>query len=143
MATPMTDEERREFLMTGTRTGKVATVRKDGRPHVAPIWFVLDGDDLIFTTHDSSLKGKSIKRTGHVALTIDDDNPPFAFVVIEGTTTISEDRDELIKWATKIGGRYMGADRADEFGKRNGVEGELLVRVTPTKVVALKGISDY
>ena len=28
----------------------------------------------------------------------------------------------------------MGADRAEEFGRRNGVPGELVVRITPTKV---------
>lgn len=142
MATPMTDQERREFLMTGTRTGKVATVRKDGRPHVAPIWFVLDGDDLIFTTHDSSLKGKTLKRDGRVAITVDHEEPPFAFVLIEGVAELSEDPNELLSWATKIGGRYMGEDRADEFGRRNGVAGELLVRVKPTNTVALKGVSE-
>jgi hypothetical protein len=39
----------REFLAAGTRTAKVATVRKDGSPHVTPVWFVLDGNDLVFT----------------------------------------------------------------------------------------------
>ena len=47
-----------------------------------------------------------------------------------------------IYWATRIGGRYMGADWADEYGRRNAVERELLVRVTPQKVVAYKNISD-
>lgn len=141
MATPMTDDERRAFLMHETRTGKLATTRLDGRPHVAPIWFVLDGDDLIFNTGGDSLKAKSLRRDGRVAITVDHEEPPYAFVLIEGTATISEDPDELLKWATNIGGRYMGADRAEEFGQRNGVPGELLVRVTPTNIVAKKGVS--
>jgi hypothetical protein len=33
------------FLSEGNRTGKLATVQAEGRPHVTPIWFVLDGDD--------------------------------------------------------------------------------------------------
>jgi hypothetical protein len=71
-----------------------------------------------------------------VALCVDDERPPFAFVVIEGVARISEDLEELARWTTAIGARYMGADRAEEFGRRNGVPGELLVKVRPTKVVS-------
>lgn len=60
---------------------------------------------------------------------------------IEGEATLSEDPDELLRWATELGGRYMGSDRADEFGRRNAVEGELLVRLRPTKVLARAGIA--
>ncbi|MEY2397296.1 MAG: hypothetical protein QOJ00_470 [Actinomycetota bacterium] len=128
--------------MHGTRTGKVATVQKSGAPHVAPIWFVLDGDDVMFTTHESTVKGRAITRDPRVAIAVDDDQPPFSFVTIQGIARVSEDFDELVAWATKIGGRYMGADRAEEFGRRNGVKGELLIRVTPTNVVAFSAVSD-
>jgi PPOX class probable F420-dependent enzyme len=139
----MSDDERRAFLMQGTRTAKVATTRKDGSPHVTPIWFVLDGDDVIFTTHESSVKGKALTRDPKVSIAVDDQEPPYSFVMIDGTATLTRDYDELVAWATKIGGRYMGADRADEFGKRNGVDGELLVRVTPTKTIAQADVSGY
>jgi PPOX class probable F420-dependent enzyme len=138
----MSPDERRAFLEHGTRTGKLGVVRADGRPHVTPIWFALDGDDLVFTTHETSLKGKAIGRDPRVSLCVDDETPPFAFVTIDGIASTSADFDELLMWATRIGRRYMGADRAEEFGRRNGVPGELLVRVTPTKVVAKTGIAD-
>jgi PPOX class probable F420-dependent enzyme len=143
MAHTMSDDERRAFLMQGTRTAKVATTRKDGSPHVTPIWFVLDGDDVIFTTHESSVKGKALTRDPKVSIAVDDQEPPYSFVMIDGTATLTRDYDELVAWATKIGGRYMGADRAEEFGKRNGVDGELLVRVTPTKTIAQADVSGY
>lgn len=143
MASEMSDAERRAFLMEGTRTAKVATTRRDGTPHVTPIWFVLDGDDVIFTTHESSVKGKALSRDPRIALVVDDQEPPFSFVMIEGTASLSRDDAELRAWATALGGRYMGADRAEEFGTRNGVEGELLVRVTPTKTIAKANVSGY
>jgi PPOX class probable F420-dependent enzyme len=142
MSKAMGDEERRAFLMHGTRTGKLATANSEGQPHVTPIWFVLDGDDLIFTTHSTSVKGRSITRDGRVAIVVDDDTPPYSFVMIQGIAVASEDLTELVLWATRIGGRYMGEDNAEAFGKRNGVEGELLVRVTPIKTIALAGVSD-
>lgn len=137
----MTPAEIRAFLTHGTRTGKLATVRANGRPHVAPIWFVLDGDDLIFTTWHSSVKGQNIQRDPFVTLCVDEEAPPFAFVIIEGSVTTSADPDELLQWATRIGGRYMGQEQAEAFGRRNGVPGELLVRLTPSKIIAQKDVA--
>ena len=138
----MTSDERRAFLLDGTRTAKLATVRRDGRPHVVPVWFDLDGDDLLFTTGAETVKGRSIRRDGLVCLCVDDETPPFAFVTIEGQATVESDPDELLRWATRIGGRYMGADRAEEYGRRNAVPGELLVRVRPTHVVAHRDVAE-
>jgi PPOX class probable F420-dependent enzyme len=142
VARDMDDDERRAFLGHGTRTAKVATTRTDGRPHVAPIWFVLDGDDVVFTTAATSVKGRILQRDPRVALVVDDETPPFAFALVEGVAELSTDPDELLLWATRIGGRYMGEDRAEEFGRRNGVAGELLVRVRPTRIVAMRYVAD-
>lgn len=142
MARAMEDAERRDFLLGRPRTAMLATVRRDGRPHLAPIWFVLDGDDVVFTTGADTVKGRAIRRNPHVSIGVDDPEPPFAFVRIDGEAEVSEDLDDMLRWATVIGGRYMGADRADEFGRRNAVPGELLVRVRPTRIVARTGISD-
>jgi PPOX class probable F420-dependent enzyme len=128
------------------RTAKLATVRADGGPHVAPIWIDLDGDgddaELVFTTSAETLKGKAILRDGRVALCLDDERPPFSFVTIEGTTTTSTDPDELLAWATRIAGRYMGSDLADAYGRRNGVAPEMVVRVRPTRVTAIVDVAD-
>jgi PPOX class probable F420-dependent enzyme len=142
MARDMSSDEWKAFVMEGTRTAKLAVTRADGRPHVAPVWIVLDGDNVVFTTAANTVKGKAILRDGRVALCVDDDRPPFAFVRVEGVARASEDLDEMLRWATAIGGRYMGADQAEAFGRRNAVPGELLVRVTPARVVAKAGIAD-
>ena len=131
----------RAFLEEGTRTAKLATIMPDGRPHVTPVWFVLDGDDVICTTWHTSAKARSLRRNPRVSLCVDDDRPPFAFAMIEGVASISEDLSELRNWATQIGARYMGADRAEEFGARNGVEGELVVRIRPTRIVAEENVA--
>lgn len=139
----MTEDEVRAFLTEGTRTAKLATVREDGRPHVAPIWFVLDeehDDDIVFTTWATSAKGRNLRRDHRVSLCVDDQTPPYSHVVIEGTVELSIDPDEMLLWATRIGERYMGEDRAAEFGLRNAVVGEMLVRVHRTKVVAEKDV---
>ena len=139
----MSAAERRAFLTTGTRTGKLATVRADGSPHVVPIWFVLEDDDsLVFTVDAASIKAKALRRDQRVSVCVDDEVPPFAFVLVEGTAILLDDEAAKLRYTTRIGGRYMGADRAEEFGRRNAVPSELLVRLPPTRLVARAGIAD-
>ncbi|MEU6473030.1 PPOX class F420-dependent oxidoreductase [Streptomyces massasporeus] len=142
MAEKMTDAQWREFVSDGTRTAKLSTVRADGSPHVAPIWFLLDGDEVVFNTGKETVKGRNIVRDGRIALCVDDDRPPFSFVVLQGRAHVSEDLDEVRHWATRIGARYMGEERAEEFGARNGVPGELLVRVTVDRVLAERDVAN-
>jgi PPOX class probable F420-dependent enzyme len=133
----------REFVLAvPARTAKVAVVRADGSPHVAPVWVDLEGDEIVFMTAADTVKGKAILRDPRVSLCWDDELPPFSFVTIAGTATISSDADELLTWATRIGGRYMGSARAEEYGRRNGVPPELVVRVTPSRIVAKVGVAD-
>ena len=148
----MDDGEVAAFLgALPARTGKLATVRADGRPHVAPVWFALDAGsggaapapgDLVFNTGADTVKGRNIARDPRVAICVDDDRPPFTFVTVEGVATVSDDLEEVRHWAAVIGGRYMGADRADEYGRRNGVPGELLVRLRPERIIAVADLSD-
>jgi PPOX class probable F420-dependent enzyme len=139
----MNEAEVRAFLTFGTRTGKLGVTRLDGSPMVVPIWFDVDDDGtLLFTTWSESIKSRSLRRDGRVSLCVDEDSPPYAYVRVDGTTTLLDDPELLRTWAARIGGRYMGAERAAEYGARNGVEGELLVRITPTKIVAQAGIAD-
>ncbi|MFD3658460.1 PPOX class F420-dependent oxidoreductase [Streptomyces sp. NPDC058620] len=142
MAHHMTQNAWHSFVSEGTRTGKVSTVRADGSPHIAPVWFLLDGDDLVFTTGKESVKGRNLARDGRVAVCVDDDRPPFTFVVLQGHAELSEDPAELRHWATRIASRYMGGEAAEEFGARNGTPGELVVRVRVDKVTAMAAVAD-
>ena len=137
----MTKSESLAFLGTGTRTGKLATVRPDGRPHVAAIWFVVEGESLIFNTWHTSVKAHNLRENPRASLLVDLSEPPFAYVMVEGTVEISTDLEEVRRIATVVGGRYMGRDRAEEFGARNGVEGELAVRFHIDKFVGRDDIT--
>ena len=117
----MTEAEVWGFLTSmPPHTGKVATVRADGRPHVAPVWYVVDDDrSIVFNTGERTVKGRNLRRTGYAAMSVDDERPPFSFVTLEGPVELIADLDQLRRWATLIGGRYMGEDRAEGYGDRN------------------------
>jgi len=141
---PMSDEQVLAFLSTSPpRTGKLATVRADGRPHVAPVWYDLDDNgSLVFNTGESTVKGRNLLRDPRASMCVDDDRPPFSFVVVEGEVEIGDDPVELRHWATRIGGRYMGADQAEAYGARNGVPGELVMRLRPRRVTSARDLAD-
>ncbi len=130
----MSEDEVRAFLTSmPPHTGTLATVRADGRPHLAPVWYDVDDDGtIVFNTGETTVKGRNLARDPRASFCVDDERPPFSFVVLEGTVELSDDLAEVRRWAARIGGRYMGPDRAEEYGERNGVPGELLARLTPT-----------
>src|SRR5206468_8023417 len=122
----MDDADWRGFISEGTPAGRLATAREDGRPRLMPVWFVLDGDDIVLSTGATSIKGRDLQRTGIASVRVDAAHPPFALVT--GSVAISGDLGGLARWATVIARRYLGADRAEEFGRRNAASREVLVR---------------
>ncbi len=147
----MSKAEIGRFLMQGTFTGKLGTIKKDGSSHVVPFWFVLDNrnsrgqiGDIILTTGDTSVKAQNIQRDNRVSICVDDQMPPFSFVTIFGSAKIQPYKQkEVLKWATKIAERYMGKDNAEAYGKRNSEEGLVLVRIKPTRIIAEKDIASW
>jgi PPOX class probable F420-dependent enzyme len=109
----------------------------DGRPLVAPVWFIVEDGCIVFNTGKDTAKGRALARDPRTSLCTDLEEPPYAFVQVQGRAELSEDPADLVRTATAIALRYMGPELAEEFGKRNGVPGELVVRLRPTKVVAL------
>lgn len=139
----MSDAERRAFLLAPGRTGHLATVRADGRAHVAPVWFTLDGDDVLFNTGADTVKGHNLRRTGRASLSVDLPVHPYAFVHLEGPVTLETDHVAYRPWSRRISAKYVPADEVDDFTDRNAVEGELLVRLTPETVVAMADLAGW
>ncbi|WP_406138706.1 PPOX class F420-dependent oxidoreductase [Streptomyces sp. NBC_01089] len=145
---PMSDGQWEAFVLSGTRTAKLATQRRNGRPHVTPVWFLLDDSaaggrpEVVFTTWHASVKAKALLRDPHVALCVDDQVPPYGYVMLECTARLDQDDPGLRTWATRIGARYMGDELADAYGERNSVPGEYLVRATIDHVIAFEGIAE-
>ncbi len=137
----MTPEECRSFLRSPVRTGKLATVRKDGRPLIVPVWYDLEEETLVFMTGRDSTKARNMRRDPRVSICVDDEVTPFAYVELAGTVVLSNDADQMRYWATRIGGRYMGQELAETYGKINSGAGELIVHVTPTHLHGYKDLT--
>jgi PPOX class probable F420-dependent enzyme len=130
----MTRSEAIDFLSVGSRTGRLATASTAGDPHVAPVWFVVDGDELVFTTNEATVKGRNLRANPRAALTVDVSEYPYDFVVVRGPVTLDGGAADLLEWTTRIAERYVPARRAPEYGKRNAVDGEMLCRLRIDKI---------
>ncbi len=142
MADEMTPQARRAFLTSGTRTAILATTRPDRRPHAAPVCFVLDGDDVLLLTNDATAKGRDLQRDPRVTLVVDDETPPFAFVMIEGSAQLSRSPEDIDRVAPEIAERYVGSDGVEDFVRFAHDALGTLVRVTPTKIIALDRVGE-
>jgi PPOX class probable F420-dependent enzyme len=137
----MTPDECRQFLQSGRHTMIVATLRVDGRPHLVPVWYTLDGDRVVFQTGGDSAKVRHIRRAPAVTLCVDDEALPLAYATIEGAAEIVDDPDEVFHWTERIGARYLGEDKAKAYARRNVGPGDVLIRVTPVKLAGFDHIA--
>jgi PPOX class probable F420-dependent enzyme len=119
----------RDFLLDGTRTAKIATVGADGRPHVVPVWFTIDTDEIVFSTFSRSVKARNMARDPRVAVAVDKEEAPFGFVSIIGRAELTERPDDFLGWTTRIASRYVGVARGPEVGRSFIEIDDLLVRV--------------
>lgn len=139
MAT-MTDKEWRSFVTAGTRLGHIALTRVDGRPHLTPICFVLDGDELAFALSPGSVKGKSLARDPRVTVCVSDERQPYGFVTIEGRARISAEPDQIKRVAAGIAERYYPTQPADGIAESFAEGGFTAVHISITKVIARSGL---
>ena len=148
----MIPDEVMNFLNLGTMTAKVSTATLDGIPHVAPVWFVIDYDPrsndkkdftIFFTTFYNSVKARHLISNPKVCVCVDDQKPPFSFVIINGMAEIDQNPkyDELLRLTSRIAERYMGKENAEKYGRRNAVKGECIIKIKPTKIIAQKEVS--
>jgi PPOX class probable F420-dependent enzyme len=132
-------EELRAFLLEGTRTAMIATVRKDGRPHISPVWFTLDGDDVVFAAPADAVKVRTLRNDPRIGVCVELAEFPYGFVAIDGVATLLDDAEVAAAWFDRIARRYVpeGApsrpDGEDPFYRPVGV----LVRVHAERVVAI------
>src|SRR5258705_4281166 len=103
----MTEDQAITFLSQGTHTGKLATTSPTAEPHVAPIWFVVDGRDLVFNTDGESVKGRHLRANPRAALAVDVEEFPYHFVSVRGGVSVEEDPDDMAALATRIAQRYV------------------------------------
>lgn len=98
--------------------------------------------NIYFTTGEDSVKARNIRHNNNISLCVDDQEPPFSFLFLNGNAKIFPYKQkEVLKWAIKIAERHMGKKKARVYGRINGGEGSVLARIKPKKIIAEKDIA--
>jgi PPOX class probable F420-dependent enzyme len=138
--TTMTHDEWRAFVTAGTRLAHIGLTRPDGRPHVTPVCFILDGDEVAFALSPGSVKGKSLAHDRRLAICVSDERQPYSFVTMEGQARISAEPDQIKHVAAGIADRYYPSQPAADIAETFVREGFTAVRISITKVIARSGL---
>lgn len=114
----MTDDEVRAFLEEPGHLVRIGTVDDDGLPRVVPTWFVLQGDDVVFTPRAPAVFLANIRRDPRIGLSIDEEPLPYRKVTVQGTARILHEPGEDDQWRDlyrRIAGRYVPQEAADAY----------------------------
>lgn len=128
-----------EGFLSGGHTARIATVKPDNSPHVTPVWYLWENNQLLVTIPKDSVKARNIRQNNKVAVTIDTDKAPIKAVIIEGTAKIEELSDEIMrKIDRRMAAKYVKPEYLDEYMEWSNAEGieYIYVRVRPEKIIS-------
>ncbi len=114
------------------RIGRLATVRADGRPHIAPIWFQFDMGEFLILTERGSQKHKNIERDPRVELCIDDERAPYHTVIVRGHAAVEEAPER--EWREQLAIHYLGDEGGRRYIAENMHGNDIMLRIVPEKV---------
>jgi len=131
----MTKDELANYLSV-VRIARISTVNQ-GKPHVAPVWYIYDGTNFYVSTGAKTRKARNIKKNPNVSLIIDSTDGMFKHkcVIVEGRADLSrKDHPEVTR---KIYARYLGGDQGlkDPFAQELLNGDQYVVKITPTKIL--------
>lgn len=125
--------ERQIRFVTRPRIARLASVRADGSPHVAPVWYRFEDGAFLILTDRGSQKHRNVERDPRVVLCIDDDRPPYHTVVVRGRAAVGEPPDE--SWREAMAIHYLGEEAGRRYVRENPNPDNVLLRIVAERVI--------
>jgi PPOX class probable F420-dependent enzyme len=123
--------ERQLRFLEKPRVGRLATVRQDGSPHVAPVWYRFDAGAFLVLTERGSQKHKNIERDPRVEFCIDDERPPYHTVLVRARVTVEEAPGR--EWRESLAIHYLGEEAGRRYIAENMHANDVMLRIVPEK----------
>jgi len=116
-------------LIEAKNFAHLATLRRDGSPHVAPVWVDHDGDIILVNTAVGRVKQKNIMNDPRVGLSITDQNNPYERVEIRGRV-VSQTREGAEEHIDKLANKYTGK----KYQKSSPDEKRIIIKIEPLQI---------
>ena len=127
----MLTEEVREFLKKPL-LARLSTIDANGYPHTVPVWFDVDGDDIVFFGERQTAKVGYVQANPKGAVTIGGDSGDGGGYLIKGMLTIEEYLD--LRWTKQITYRYEPKEQAEKDIADWSSLDLIVIRLTPQRV---------
>jgi PPOX class probable F420-dependent enzyme len=109
----------------------LALTTSKGEPHVTPMWFDYDGENIVFNTARGRVKDKILKKKPVVALAVADPANPYRYIQIRGPVVFESDEGEFgYPQISRLNEKYHGTPA---YPKRPG-EVRVTYKVRPERV---------
>jgi PPOX class probable F420-dependent enzyme len=126
-------KEKREAFLADLHVGVVGVAAASRGPYLFPVWYLYEpGGDIEFLTNKDAKKLDLLKNTGRFSLLVQDENPPYKYVSVEGPIVSMEDANHEIDLAP-IARRYLGDEGGDEYVEETAGDEEVLIRMRPER----------
>ena len=120
-------ESARELLLDRAY-GHVVTINRDGTPQVSMVWMDVDGDELVFNTHEGRMKPRNLRRDPRIWVSIPSRENPQDYLLVIGTARVES--EGALEHVLKIAERFRGQPQAPEQWPQE----RLIVRITPERI---------
>jgi PPOX class probable F420-dependent enzyme len=122
--------EQREAFLAGLHVGILSIQRTDKGPLALPIWYQYEDGQVLIHMARESVKAKLLRRHGRATMTVQDETPPYRYVMVEGPVTVAHEGRDISSMAI----RYLGDELGREYAADNPVTDESVVaRLTPER----------
>jgi PPOX class probable F420-dependent enzyme len=127
----MFDERQRAFLAR-PRIGRLATVGRDGTPHVSPVWYRFEDGVFLVLTERGSQKHRNIERDPRVEFCVDDERPPYHTVILRARVEVEEAPGA--EWREQLAIHYLGEEAGRRYVAQNRHPNNIMLRILPVRV---------
>lgn len=112
----------------------VATLGRDGQPHLTVVWLIREGDDLVFSTTVTRQMYRNLARDPRATIMINPPENPYVYAEIRGAATFEPDPERALP--NRISHKFTGLPYAEFNPASVNDSDRVVVRVTPTKVLS-------
>lgn len=131
-------------FLGGVHIARVATTRPDNRPHIAPVWYLWEGDTFYFETARDSVKADNLRSNPNVAITVDisQGGLRLRYVILEGQVEIIEERKIVRELTERIYSRYVGVEALSTPTLQEMLDVDnLIVKLVPARTITMDQLS--
>jgi PPOX class probable F420-dependent enzyme len=114
--------------------------RRNGPPSLSPVYYFMDGAEIVISTMDSRVKAKAVRRNPEVSVCVLDEKMPFAYLTVYGHARVEEEGavDVMMGVGEAMTGNPVSEAARPSLEKRAKDEGRVVIRVKPAQVVATR-----